>query len=147
VGFFAREQFCHVEEISLQYSHKTQQHISIVLIHDHHGGRRCTTAAIVPYSRFRGVETLANRLCNNAMQLKLEHLMNVYYLLAYFLPRRRQRPRKTTHKAQQNELPDALLNHGSRHRPMAALVTPSLHRGIQQPTKTCGRRFRPWRAW
>ena len=39
---------------------------SIVLIHDHHGGRRRTTAAIVPHSRLRGVETLANRLCNNA---------------------------------------------------------------------------------
>jgi hypothetical protein len=38
----------------------------IVLIHDHHGGRRRTTAAIVPHSRLRGVETLANRLCNNA---------------------------------------------------------------------------------
>jgi len=62
----ACEQFCHVEVISVQYSHKTQQHISIVLIHDHHGGRRPTTAAIVPHSRLRGVETLANRLCNNA---------------------------------------------------------------------------------
>ena len=62
----AREQFCHVEVISVQYSHETQQHISIVLIHDHHGGRRRTTAAIVPHSRLRGIETLANRLCNNA---------------------------------------------------------------------------------
>ena len=63
----AHGQFCHVEVISVQYSHKTQQHnISIMLIHDHHGGRRRTTAAIVPHSRLRGVETLANRLCNNA---------------------------------------------------------------------------------
>jgi len=66
VGVFAREQFCHVEVIYVQYSHKTQQHISIVLIHNHHGGRHRTTAAIVPHSRLRGVETLANRLCNNA---------------------------------------------------------------------------------
>jgi hypothetical protein len=31
-----------------------------------HGGRRRTTAAMVPHSRLRCAETLANRLCNNA---------------------------------------------------------------------------------
>ena len=31
-----------------------------------HGGRRRTTAAMVPHSRLRWAETLANRLCNNA---------------------------------------------------------------------------------
>ncbi len=30
-----------------------------------HGGRRRTTAAMVPHSRLRCAETLANRLCNN----------------------------------------------------------------------------------
>ncbi len=40
-----------------------------------HGGRRRTTAAMVPHPRLRGVETLANRLCNNATSLKLEHII------------------------------------------------------------------------
>ena len=31
-----------------------------------HGGRRCTTATIVPHPRLRCAQTLANRLCNNA---------------------------------------------------------------------------------
>ena len=40
-----------------------------------HGGRRRTTAAMVPHSRLQCTETLANRLYNNATELKLENLI------------------------------------------------------------------------
>jgi hypothetical protein len=40
-----------------------------------HGGRRHTTATIVPHPPLWGVETLANRLYNNATSLKLEHII------------------------------------------------------------------------
>jgi hypothetical protein len=40
-----------------------------------HGGRHCTTAAIVPHPRFQGIETLANMLYNNATELKLERII------------------------------------------------------------------------
>ena len=62
----------------------------------------------------RGIETSANTY-NKAVSLKLD-------LLVYFLPLQRLRPRKTMHKTLTNQPPDALLNHGGRRRPMAALV-------------------------
>ncbi len=57
--------------------------MSLVLRAKHmdHGGRSQPMAAMVPTTWLRGVETLADMLCNKAMQLKLENLVviNTYY--------------------------------------------------------------------
>jgi hypothetical protein len=68
--------------------------------------------------------------------VKTRHTYDYYYLLAYFQPRQQLRQRKHTYKTLSKDPSDALLNHGGRHCPMAAMVTPSLHQGIQQSIKT-----------
>ena len=92
-----------------------------------HGGCRHTMAAMVPHPLLRGIETSANISYNKAVSLKLE-LIIFNGILLYFLPLRRLRPRKTAHKTLTKSAPDALLNHGGRRRPMAALVPPRLRR-------------------
>ena len=100
-----------------------------------HGGRRRTTATMVSHSRLRCAETLANRLCNKATSLKLEHIIITITYYPIFCHDDDDACIKLRTKHHQNEPPDALLNHGGRHCPIAALVPPSLHRAIQQPTK------------
>ena len=61
------DSFDHVEVVFRTTN--TQNTTNILIDCDYamnHGGRRRTTAAIVPHRRLRCAQTLANRLCNNA---------------------------------------------------------------------------------